>query len=354
MQPSSAEDAGSKGCRYPQSNATALPIRSELEAIAANSSKCTSFYLDTVEGMSNDWVSSEGEDHHQGLARTHKLSDGAIYFFLSHSEVDPGDKGSVSQYRYAGATDQEHVLQTTPLTVAPMAQLLPIDEQHPSDIEFLPDVNDLDAGYLFVTEEYVNRRVTVYRWAPFQDLVVQGRIFQGFPAGGPNFVFVDRVGDYYYLGIASDHWGWGQLLRARDTALFPRCAKGSMDVSAFKPAGMFPFPVLGRMGACQTKLIRDAEGKWYLLAFHSDPPDKENGTDYVDVYGVEFEPFGISYLLDSVHVSFKPGDTGFASTGTHYVEKSGRLLISSSYRWAKDEGPGGSSFVSRVDECPSS
>jgi hypothetical protein len=108
------------------------------------------------------------------------------------------------------------------------------------------------------------------------------------------------------------------------------------------------------MGACQTKLIRDAEGKWYLLAFHSDPPDKENGTDYVDVYGVEFEPFGISYLLDSVHVSFKPGDTGFASTGTHYVEKSGRLLISSSYRWAKDEGPGGSSFVSRVDECPSS
>jgi hypothetical protein len=129
----------------------------------------------------------------------------------------------VSQYRYAGATDQEHVLQTTPLTVAPMAQLLPIDEQHPSDIEFLPDVNDLDAGYLFVTEEYVNRRVTVYRWAPFQDLVVQGRIFQGFPAGGPNFVFVDRVGDYYYLGIASDHWGWGSCF-ARAT---PRCSPGA-------------------------------------------------------------------------------------------------------------------------------
>jgi hypothetical protein len=80
----------------------------------------------------------------------------------------------------------------------------------------------------------------VYRWEPFQDLVVQGRIFQGFPAvvpdqallgppgkvigstGGPNFVFGDRAGDFYYLGIASDHWGWGQLLRARDTELFPR------------------------------------------------------------------------------------------------------------------------------------
>jgi hypothetical protein len=129
LQPSQAADAGSKGCIYPQSNATALPIREELEALAANSSRCTSFYLDTVEGMSNDWLSSEGKDHHQGLARTHRLSDGAIYFFLSHSEVDPGDKGSVSQYRYAGATDQEHVLERTPLTVAPMAQLLPIDDR---------------------------------------------------------------------------------------------------------------------------------------------------------------------------------------------------------------------------------
>ena len=371
MQPSSAEAAASKGCGYPQSNATARPIREELAALAANGASCTSFYLDTVEGMSNDWVSSEGEDHHQGLARTHRLSDGAVYFFLSHSELDPGDQGSISQYRYTGPTDGEHVQQTSPLTVAPMAQLLKIDEQHPSDIEFLPDVNGTDAGYLFVTEEFVNRRVTVYHWEPFKDLEVQGRIFQGFPAvipdtallgpglavispsGGPNFVFVDRAGDTYYLGVASDHWGWGQLLRARAEDLFPRCEQGSMDVSAFKPAGMFPFPVLGRTGASQTKLIRDAEGRWFLLAFRSDPHDDPNGTDYVDLYGVEFEPFAISYLLDSVHVSFKPGDTGFASTGTHHVERSGRLLLSSSYRWSKDELPGTAGYVSRVDELPS-
>ena len=31
-----------------------------------------------------------------------------------------------------------------------------------------------------------------------------------------------------------------------------------------------------------------------------------------------------------------------------------RLLLSSSYRWARDEGPGDSDYVSRVDECPSS
>src|SRR6266571_1245307 len=93
LQPSSAEIAASKGCIYPQSSATSLPIMRVLDAVAANRSRCTSFYLDTVEGMSNDWVSSEGEDHHQGLGRTHKLSDGSIYFFLSHSEVDPGDKG---------------------------------------------------------------------------------------------------------------------------------------------------------------------------------------------------------------------------------------------------------------------
>jgi hypothetical protein len=54
-------------CNYPQSYRTARDIRSELEAVAANRSKCTSFYLDTVEGMSNDIFSTEGEDHHQGL-----------------------------------------------------------------------------------------------------------------------------------------------------------------------------------------------------------------------------------------------------------------------------------------------
>ena len=372
MHSSSVSDRASKGCDYPQSNATARPFRRELAALAANKGKCKSFYLDTVEDMSNDQLSTEGEDHHQGLARTHKLSDGSIYFFLSHSELDEGDQGSVSQYRYGGPTDHEHVLQTDPLTVAPMKQRLSIDEQHPSDIEFLADVNHADAGYLFVTEEFTNRRVTVYRWALGQDLVVQGRIFQGFPAvipdvalatpgggalsrnGGPNFVFVDRAGESYYLAVASDHWGWGQLLSARASALFPGCKPGAMDVSAFKPQGLFPFPVLGRTGASQAKLIRDSEEKWFLLAFHSDPYDDPNGTDYVDVYGVEFEPFAISYLLESVHISFRPGDTGFASTGTHYVEKSGRLLISSSYRWAEDEGPGDSSFVSRVDECPSS
>jgi hypothetical protein len=48
------------------------------------------------------------------------------------------------------------------------------------------------------------------------------------------------------------------------------------------------------------------------------------------------------------------GPTGFTNTGTHHVEPSGRLLLSSSYRWAKEEGPGSSSYVSRVDECPSS
>jgi hypothetical protein len=45
--------------------------------------------------MSNDRWSTEGEDHHQGLARSHRLSDGSIHFFLTHSELDTGDQGSV-------------------------------------------------------------------------------------------------------------------------------------------------------------------------------------------------------------------------------------------------------------------
>ena len=93
---------------------------------------------------------------------------------------------------------------------------------------------------------------------------------------------------------------------ARDCDLFPKCARGALDLAAFRPEGMFPFPVLG---ASQVKLVRDGEGAWYLLGFRSDPDDDPNGTDFADVYGVRFNPFAITPLLFSVHVILKPGDT---------------------------------------------
>jgi len=322
-----------------------------LEDLAANRTNCSRFYLDTVESMKNG-----GENHHQALARTHRLSDGSIYFFLAHSDLDSGH-GILAQFRYPGPVDQEHIVETSPRTVAPMEELLRVDEPHPSDIAFLPDVNNADAGYVFVAKEYHRRRVSVYRWSAGSDFAPQGQIFQGFPSvlpgdeppGGPNFLFLDRVGDVYYLGVASSHWGWGQLLSARADRLFPKCRQGGLDVSAFVPEQMFPWPVTG--GPSQTKLIRDTAGRWFLLAFRG---EDENSADYVDVYGVRFSPFAISYqLFDGVHVFFPPGDTGFANTGTHYVEKAGRLLLSTSYRYAEDGGPGTSSYVSRVDECPS-
>jgi len=347
MEPGNGQDEAA--CQYPQSHATARPILSELDALATNRRRCTSFYLDTVEGMSGaPTFSTEREEHHQGLARSHKLSDGSIYFFLTHAELDVGDQGSLSSYRYSGPTDGDHVLDTEPLTVAPMRQIVMLDEQHPADIVFLPDVNWADAGYLFVTHEYDEHLVMCYGWDPVGGLVSRGPVHQGFPAGGPAFLFLDRVGDHYYLGVASEHWGWGQLLSARATDLFPGCAQGSLDLSAFRSAGMFPFPV---QGASQNKLVRDGAGRWHLLGFRS---DDQNADDYVDVYGVTFGPFRISPRSASVHVYFREGDTGFANTGTHHVEAAGRLLISSSYRWAEEEGPGESSYVSRVDECPSS
>src|SRR5262249_24440198 len=39
----------------------------------------------------------------------------------------------------------------------------------------------------------------------------------------------------------------------------------------------------------------------------SDPDDDPTGDDYVDVYGVEFDPFSISPLIFSKHVFFRQG-----------------------------------------------
>jgi hypothetical protein len=199
-------------CKYPQSNALAGSIKDALENVAANRDACSRFYLDTVEAMS-----SGGDNHHQALARTHKLSDGSIYFFLAHSDLSPfSGRGILAQFRYSGPTDQEAVLETSPLTVAPMEELLRIDDRHPSDIAFLSDVNDLDAGYVFVAKEVDKRQVSIYRWAPGREFALQGQVFQGFPSllpgdpeshGGPNFLFIDRVDRTYYLGVASSHWG---------------------------------------------------------------------------------------------------------------------------------------------------
>jgi hypothetical protein len=142
-----------QACQYPKSNATARPIRDELDGVAQNKDHCSSIYLDTVQDMSNPFHTEE-EDHHQGLARSHKLSDGSVYFFLTHSETDEGDQGSLSSYRFGGPTERDHVLTTHPLTVAPRQQIVMLNEQHPSDLAFLPDINHLDSGYVFITQEY--------------------------------------------------------------------------------------------------------------------------------------------------------------------------------------------------------
>jgi hypothetical protein len=353
-------------CLYPQSHATSSPIAEMLDELAANSASCSSFYLDTIEIMSKG-----GEDHAQGLARTHLLSNKQIYWFQSNSFIEGGN-GTISCYQYHDAVDGEHVAQTTTstLAVAPMEQLVwTAGEPHPSDIVFLPDVNGKDAGYLFVTEEYKLYQVAVYYWQLGQPLVPHSVINPPFlkgPGGkGPNFIFIDRVDDTYYLGAASNQWGsgFGYLFKAQCSDLFPDC--GLMDTSAFKLAqagdlvskaqdGHFDLPVGNSDSPSQVKLIRDSLNDWYLLAFRGDPEDSENATDYIDAYQVSMEPFGIFSTPTTWHVVFPPGRTSFASTGTHYVDERGRLLVSSSYRWAQDYFPGGIGFVSRVDELPSS
>jgi hypothetical protein len=337
-------------CVYPGSNPLSQNIFDTLAGVASRKAECSSFYLDTTEDMKH--TANGGHNHHQGLARTHLLSDKSVYFFLSHSRIGAG--GTLSQYRYTGPLDGEHILgHAKPLVVAPQVQLLQLSDDHPADIVFLPDVNNLDSGYLFVTDAYDVHGLAIYPWDTVNGLQNPSYLPQGF-AQGPDFVFIDKVGEMYYLGLASSDSGFGILWQAAASDLFPKCEGHGMNPGAFAPSSpvnMYPFPPIN--GPSQVKLVLDVDGNWYLLAFRADPPDETKGTDYVDVFGVNFSPFSISPLLASVHISFRPGDTGFASTGTHYVDKAGRLLVSSSYRWAEDEGPGDSGYVSRVDECPS-
>jgi len=359
---------------YPQSHAIISDPATLLQSMAANPGACTSIYLDTTQDESKSILHEE--DHHQGLARTHRLSDGSVYFFLSHSVI--GGQGKLMQFRYNGPLDNEHVQTTHPLTVAPLEQKIHLLEEHPADICFLPDIDNSDSGYLFVTEQYDMRRVAVYFWQPLADLKLRGYVTFHFnnigvtpervdatkdviTYDGPNFVFIDRYHDEYFLGLCTDSVQECALFKADCKELFPTDQPGEMNIGAFRrayPDITYPFPPTG--GPSQVKLVRGLrtpgrpDDQWWLLAYRCVPNDSETGDDFVDVYPVKFSPaFEIADQSISQHVFLRPGDTSFASTGTHYVEPGGRLLISSSYRWAEEEGPGSSSYVSRVDEIPS-
>jgi hypothetical protein len=361
----------SASCIYPASHPTSAPIDVMLNNLLANSGACTSMYLDTSSGEGGG--SGRNEDNHaQGLARTHRLSDGSIFFFLTYSAI--GAKGTLSQYQYSGPIEGSHVAEANPLrdprAVAPKIEAINTSDEHPADIVFLQDINNADAGYVFVTEEYQSHAVAIYFWEKGQNFKYLGQIHFGLRRNdgkGPNFIFLDRVDDYYYLGVAEGGLQLGQLFRAQAELLFPTTSIGGLNVNAFSlvpnaeiagpgsaqgQQGVFSFPI--NSDASQVKLIRDSTGQWYLLGFRSVPPDQTEGTDYIDTYIVSFAPFSITPFGQPSHVIFAAGDTGFCSTGTHYVEPSGRLLVSSSYRWAKDDLSGGAGYVSRVDECPSS
>jgi hypothetical protein len=69
-----------------------------------------------------------------------------------------GSKGTLSQYKYSGPIEGSHVAEANPLrdprAVAPQIEIIQTADEHPADIVFLQDINNADAGYLFVTEEY--------------------------------------------------------------------------------------------------------------------------------------------------------------------------------------------------------
>jgi hypothetical protein len=172
-------------------------------------------------------------------------------------------------------------------------------------------------------------------------------------------VFLDRFGDTYVLGVVPMHddnvVDHADVFTADAHELFPQPVPGFMNLDALRPASpdsTVEFPV--DYDACQVHTVTDVTGEHFLLAFRGEPADTEDAVDYVDLHAVTYPPLQVTTrIVEPIHVTFAPGDTSFASTGTAYVEASGRLLLASSYRWAEDEGPGHSNYVSRVDECPS-
>ena len=161
------------------------------------------------------------------------------------------------------------------------------------------------------------------------------------PSGGPNFVFADLVGDEYLLGIASNNWGHGYLFTAEPARLFPSAAPGQLDVSALSlvpgtirsrsPAGPASAswcatrPAPGRCsGSAATQMTRrTARTTW--TSIRCPPPRWSSGPG---------RPPCTSTLLPEIQASPVPAPTT--------SRRRGRLLVSSSYRWAEDEGPGSS------------
>lgn len=135
---------------FPQSNPVLGRIEDVLENIGMYSSNANSIYLASSSGLSKRIIWYNGglcdSDHAQGLARTHKLSDGSIYWFLSYADYQK--PGRLMRFRYDGGTDDEHVIQPHPKKVFRMIGKVLFDgkkdpyERHPQDIVFLPDVNN--------------------------------------------------------------------------------------------------------------------------------------------------------------------------------------------------------------------
>jgi hypothetical protein len=143
-----------------------------------------------------------------------------------------------------------------------------------------------------------------------------------------------------------------RAIKERPTRLFPTRSPGSLNIRAFQPLNWFQDPLAQTDLGSQAKFVRDSTGTWYLLAYRGDAGwgKAEHSDDYIDVYRVAFgSRFQLLEKAESVHIYLPPGDTSFNSTGTHHVDRSGKLLVSSSYRGAENRGNG--VYGSRVDEC---
>ena len=285
-------------------------------------------------------------DHHQASEQTPLFENGQSLTFLTHAELDNVGKLLVftSGFRsdgkpYADADgvvsgkDQNPSLAST-LRLDLQPPLYPKTETHPAGMTWLPAPKHTQGGYLFVTNEYVNKAVTAFYFD--EDGKHYSKVASSVPKcddgvaepcihlhGVNDVSVIYKDGTYYVVffdlnamtGSGPLDFNWevwsapaADFIDATQFPLAPGTAAPptAMDLAAltpvakgqFTPTGLHPSGV--GCNAQQHEIVQDGTGQWYLVSVAGNGScGTGGGTPYVWTNAVQFGTGGCSTVCIS-------------------------------------------------------